>query len=125
MSINLNDLTLGQLNELKKMLDCSKTVPVSVTAVDAPKQVIVRTYSAGVHIGTLAAQNGKQVTLKNAQRLWSWTGAFTLSEISQVGPKTAKLSIVVPTIDLSEAIEVIEMSSAAIAKIASIPVYVP
>ena len=36
------------------------------------KFVIVRTYSAGVHAGTLASQAGKEVTLTNARRIWLW-----------------------------------------------------
>ena len=29
------------------------------------KYVVVRTYSAGVHVGTLVLQKGREVTLKN------------------------------------------------------------
>lgn len=44
------------------------------------KQVLVRTYSAGVHFGVLVKREGQEVHLKNARRLWSWSGAFSLSE---------------------------------------------
>ena len=34
--------------------------------------VVVRTYSAGVHSGYLESQNGKEVVLSSARRLWYW-----------------------------------------------------
>jgi hypothetical protein len=75
------------------------------------KRVIVRTFSAGVHFGTLTSLYGKQVILANSRRIWSWSGAFTLSEISQAGLSVkSRLSIAVPEIYLTEAIEVIPCS---------------
>jgi len=77
------------------------------------KYVVVRTYSAGVHIGELAVRKGKEATLKNARRIWSWTGALSLSEISQKGITGGKVSCVVGEITLTEAIEVITCNRAA------------
>ena len=78
------------------------------------KYVVVRTYSAGVHFGVLAAQHGKEVTLTDARRLWYWTKAFTLSAVSQHGiGKDSKVSISVPEIMLTEAIEIIPCSAKA------------
>jgi len=72
------------------------------------KFVVVRTYSAGVHVGTLDAQNGKEVTLSNARRIWSWQGANTLNEIANKGVgKGSKVSDTVSMISLTEAIEII------------------
>ena len=85
------------------------------------KDVIIRTYSAGVHFGTLAARDGKEVTLTNARRLWYWEGAFTLSEVAQNGvKKSSKLSVAVPEIILTEAIEIIPCSEAATANLRSL-----
>ena len=36
--------------------------------------VVVRTYSAGVHCGKLENRNGREVTLKETRRIWSWKG---------------------------------------------------
>ena len=78
------------------------------------KYVLVRTYSAGVHVGFLDAQNGKEVKLTDSRRLWYWTKAFTLSAVSQNGiGKDSKVSIPVPEIELTEAIEVIPCSAKA------------
>lgn len=78
------------------------------------KDVIVRTYSAGVHFGTLAAKDGKEVVLRGARRIWYWEGAFTLSAVAVSGVgKRSKLSVSVPEILLTEAIEIIPCSEAA------------
>jgi hypothetical protein len=76
-------------------------------------EVIIRTYSAGVHIGTLKERNGKEVTLTNARRLWSWSGAFTLSAVATQGidRKNSRISVAVPEILLTEAIEVMPVSA--------------
>lgn len=75
-------------------------------------EVIVRTYSAGVHIGTFKERNGKEVTLANARRLWSWAGAFTLSAVATKGVDrvNSRISVAVPEILLTEAIEIIPVS---------------
>jgi len=75
----------------------------------ASKEVIVRTYSAGVHIGTLVSQEGTVVKLYNARRLWSWSGAFTLSKVSTHGVdrSNSRISTSVPEITLTEGIEII------------------
>lgn len=78
------------------------------------KYVIVRTYSAGVHVGTLKSQNGKEVTLENTRRIWYWKGRFTLSAIAQEGVgKGSQLSVVTPEILLTQAIEVIPTTAEA------------
>lgn len=72
------------------------------------KQVIIRTYSAGVHFGVLVERDNKEVLLKNARRIWSWSGALSLSEIASVGLKkdSSKISVPVDGIILTEAIEI-------------------
>jgi hypothetical protein len=78
------------------------------------QKVIVRTYSAGVHYGTLASRKGQEVVLKNARRLWYWNGAFTLSAVATEGVKQgSKISVAVPEITLLQAIEIIPVSVAA------------
>ena len=48
------------------------------------KDVVIRARNAGVHYGKLV-ETGDFVTLENAHRIWKWSGAFTLSELSQKG----------------------------------------
>lgn len=90
------------------------------------KYVVVRTYSAGVHVGVLASQSGKEVMLSDARRIWSWSGAFTLSEISQSGVSgESRLSVAVPQIALTEAIEIIPCAQAAETNLRTLKAYDP
>lgn len=76
--------------------------------------VIVRTYSAGVHAGFLESLEGKQAVLRDARRIWWWTGAASLSQLAAEGtskPKDCKFSVPTQRITLTEAIEVIETSA--------------
>ncbi len=79
------------------------------------KHVLVRTYSAGVHVGVLQQHNGREVILTTSRRIWSWKGAFTLSEIAMKGldSKHSRMSMKVPEILLTEAIEIIPTTEAA------------
>ena len=81
--------------------------------------VIIRTYSAGVHFGYLKKKEntlaGMEVTLINAQRMRSWTGAMDLSQLAMEGsksPETCRPSIICNEITLI-AIEIIPISEIA------------
>lgn len=76
------------------------------------KFVLIRTYSAGVHFGILVERNGQEVILKNARRLWSWSGALSLSEVAMNGItlKDSKISVPVDEIILTQAIEIITVN---------------
>lgn len=86
--------------------------------------VIVRTYSAGVFAGELESRDDKEVVLVHARRLWYWSGAATLSELSVRGvsrPKECKFPVAVARIILTEAIEIIDCSPEARASIEEVP----
>lgn len=90
------------------------------------KNVIVRTYSAGVHFGILKAREGREVVLVDARRIWYWSGAFTLSAVAIKGvDRASKLSVFVPEILLIEAIEIIPCSPEASAVLRSLPAHDP
>jgi hypothetical protein len=81
--------------------------------------VMIRTYSAGVHFGYLKKKEntlaGIEVTLANAQRMRSWTGAMDLSQLATEGsksPNTCKPSVVIPEITII-AIEIIPITDVA------------
>lgn len=75
--------------------------------------VLIRTYSAGVHFGTFVSKEGQEVVLKDARRLWSWSGALSLSEVAMTGIKIAdsKISVPVDEIVITQAIEIIKVNS--------------
>jgi hypothetical protein len=83
------------------------------------KSVMIRTYSAGVHYGILDTYetNGSEFSVKltNSTRVYSWSGACSLSQLSLEGSKNkdSRLSVKVPSIYL-KAIEVIEMTDSAV-----------
>ena len=85
-------------------------VPKDTT--EKSNEVIVRTYSAGVHIGSVKSREGKEVVLTGARRLWKWAGAFTLNEVSKngVNRKDSRISEPVDEILILEAIEIIPIS---------------
>ena len=84
------------------------------------KKVIVRGDRSGVFYGTLAAQNGQEVELKNCRRLWYWSGAASISQIAQEGvkdPEACKFTVSVDEILILDAIEIIACTEEAKASI--------
>lgn len=87
---------------------------------ESKRNVLIRTYSAGVHYGVLESREGKEVVLTDAKRVWHWKGANTLHELALRGPgKGSRISEAVPRIELIEAIEVIDCGPAAVDVFAS------
>jgi hypothetical protein len=93
MAINLKDLTLGQLDDLRTLLGMAHPVAHTPSSNDsgdpAPgTYVIVRCRDAGVHAGEFVSHPAdRTVVLKNSRRLWYWKGAASLSELSVYGAK--------------------------------------
>ena len=112
--MNLDDLTLGQLKQLQCLI--SGVSPVPNRHPDLGKKVIIRTYSAGVHYGTLVSKEGMEVQLENAIRIYYWEGAFTLSQLAMEGvtnPENCNFAMAVDRVTL-EAIEILPCASKAI-----------
>ena len=90
------------------------------------RYVIVRTYSAGVFAGVLVSRKGKEVVLRNARRLWYWAGAASLSELAVRGtsrPNSCKFPVSVPRVELTEAIEILDVSDKARTSIEGVPIW--
>ena len=90
------------------------------------KYVIVRTRSAGVFAGILVYRNGMEATMKNARRIWWWSGAASLSQLAMEGtslPKKCKFPCPVTMVDLPEVIEVLLCTSMARKSIEKVPVW--
>lgn len=47
--------------------------------------MVVRTHSAGVHVGIEGLRAGEEITLHEARRVWYWQGANSLHEMSLHG----------------------------------------
>ncbi len=93
--------------------------------VNGMRCVLVRTYSAGVHVGYEKKKQGKFITLVNARRLWRWSGAASLSQLAMEGvknPEKCKFPCTVTQIELKW-IEIIPITEAARESIDAVPVW--
>lgn len=90
----LDELTLGEVKQLKCMLGMDKDQPKSDCCHPMMgKRCLIRTYSAGVHIGDIVHVNGMEVKLENALRLWKWEGGgLSLSAVANNGIVKGRLN---------------------------------
>jgi hypothetical protein len=57
------------------------------------RRCLVRTYSAGVHIGTVEIVDGMECKLRDALRLWKWEGGgLSLSSVAKNGINGGRLN---------------------------------
>jgi hypothetical protein len=126
--LNIDDLTYGQIKQLKSLFGNSESIQTSDGGLNSliGKKVIVRTYSSGVHYGELVEKSGKEVILKNARRLWYWkttNNGISLSEVANAGlHKDSKVCAPAEAFWI-EAIEIIPCTKEAIANIEGQNVY--
>ena len=88
------------------------------------KYVMVRTHSAGVFAGELESRKGQEVALRNARRIWYWSGAASLSQLAPEGtssPSACKFTCKVDRVELLQAIEIIDVTPKARASIEAVP----
>lgn len=93
--MNLDDLTLGQIKEIGNLLNIQNK-PANDSHPMIGKRCIIRTYSAGVHIGDVVwinPQNSMEVKLINSLRLWKWEGGgLSLSAVANNGINGGRLN---------------------------------
>jgi hypothetical protein len=106
--MNINDLI--KLAEL--INGCGGNAPL-VTHPMLGKRCLVRTYSAGVHIGDVAwinPENAMECKLENALRLWKWEdGGLSLSALANNGIVKGRLNFT-GDVMLTNAIEYIPIT---------------
>lgn len=82
--MNLDELTLGQIKQIQSLLGQSQSQNIQHPMLG--KRCLIRTYSAGVHIGNIETIEGMECKLSNALRLWKWEGGgLSLSAIANNG----------------------------------------
>ena len=90
------------------------------------KFYIIRTYSAGVWFGNIKSLEGTVAVVTNARRLWYWSGAASLSQLSVEGtkrPNDCKFTLTITDEDgvyLPQVIEVLPCTEEAINSINSV-----
>lgn len=97
--INIEELTIKQVRELQNLFSPPATELKNATlATSTPhpmlgKRCLIRTYSAGVHIGDIIHIDGMEVKLAYALRLWKWEGGgLSLSAVANNGIKGGRLN---------------------------------
>lgn len=124
--IDINKLTLGELKEIQSILNLSKSENKNDLEIHNGRYVIVRTYSAGVFAGNLHSQRNQEINLKNARRLWKWSGAASLSQLAMEGvknPDECMFPCEVESITLLQAIEIINCTERAKNSIKNIKIW--
>ncbi len=95
--MNIDELTLSQIKEIGMLFLPAKTInPNAGNHPMIGKRCLLRTYSAGVHIGDVVwinPENSMEVKLINALRLWKWEGGgLSLSSVANNGINGGRLN---------------------------------
>lgn len=88
-----------QVEQLLKIIEIFKDEKEEIKSLEHPmlgKRCLIRTYSAGVHIGDVVwinPNNSMEIKLENALRLWKWEGGgLSLSAVANNGIKGGRLN---------------------------------
>lgn len=92
------------------------------------KKVIIRSNCAGVFYGTLAEYDevNRTAEIHNCRRLWYWSGACSLSQLSVDGtksPSSCQFTLYVPSMQVMEVIEIIPCTDKAIESIENVAIW--
>ena len=92
MTSCIDKLTFGEIKELVALFGNKETRGGAGNPL-VGRRVLVRTYSAGVHVGYLKEANGSECLLENSLRLWKWEGGgLSLSSVANNGIKGGRLN---------------------------------
>jgi hypothetical protein len=108
--MDIDKLTIGEAKQLAALFG---GISNSKPHLMLNRRCLVRTRTAGVHIGDISHIDGEDCKLENALRLWSWKdGGLSLSVIASKGVKSARLNRT-GEIYLTDAIELIPTTAEA------------
>ena len=94
--MNIDDLTLGQIKEIKAMTGCEAMSENGLAHRYIGKKCIIRTYSAGCWFGVVSETSGDELILTNARRMFRWCASegISLSSVALHGIKRSDSKIV-------------------------------
>lgn len=78
---------------------------------------LVRSYDAGVYLGTVTNVDGETVRMENVRNIWRWEGASCLSQIANDGIKDGRVSPVVGSMVLNRCCQIIPCTGKAVKNI--------
>ena len=84
---------------------------------------IIRGDRSGVFFGQIKERNGREVTLANVRRLWSWSGATECIQLAAEGvknPSSCRFTMTAPEIVVLDAIELHPCSKEAVRSIGGV-----
>ena len=87
------------------------------------QKFIVRCDRAGVFYGEIEGKNGQEIKMRNVRCLWYWEGAATLLQLAAEGttkPKECKFTMMIDSLVVLDAIEIIPCTAEAIESIESV-----
>ena len=91
---------------------------------------VVRSYGAGVFYGIVESRadlkSGLSVVMRDARRIYYWSGAATLSQLSVEGvkdPINCKFPQKVDSVELMNVIEILDLTDDAKASLDGVPVW--
>lgn len=90
------------------------------------KRNLIRCEQSGVFFGEIESRDGQEVVIRNARRIWYWSGAASLSQLAQSGtskPELCKLPEPVDRITVLDAIEILDVTDEAAAIIDAVKIW--
>jgi len=125
--MNIDNLTIKEAREIAAMFGGGKNAQASP---HIGEYCIIRTYASGVHAGILVDQQGRQVELQDARRIWRFdvkSHGLSLSEVANHGTTDSRSKVceAVPAITILDALEIIPCSARATEVIRSAEVAKP
>lgn len=100
------------------------SVSTAAHSCDGMEYCMVRSKSAGVFAGYVESRDGMEIVLRNARRIWYWSGAASLSELARRGTSDkgkCKFPCAVDKVTLLEVIEIIPITEEAKKSIDEVP----
>lgn len=123
MEIMQNTLTV---NGLEYVLKSSVNENTKAESKDGLEYKMFRGDRSGVFVGYLKSLNGKEAIVLECRRIWYWTGAASISQLAVDGtnnPTHCKFPEAVSKMQLTDVIEVLDVSSKAKASIESVKIW--
>lgn len=124
MKTETNEVVINGVAYVPKGAEVSETK--MATKLKGLKYCIVRTENAGVFAGYLKSRKENEAVVLKARRLWYWSGAASLSQLSVDGvskPNECKFPCEVESVELLSVIEILDCTEKAQNSINLVPVW--